>query len=129
VSLHTNNNEDMARDYPDPPATEVVNAAITLFATALPLQGPKVQEGVLEQLATYQSSPSLRKDPGRRAAVTINVAMALLAALKVTVGETIAERGDLKHPTVEKNIDEILRVSQNLNDLADARLKIFRDYS
>lgn len=36
--------------------------------------------------------------------------MALLSALKVAVGETIAERGDLKHPTVEKSIEEILKV-------------------
>ena len=36
--------------------------------------------------------------------------MALLSALKVTIGETIAERGDLKHPSIEKTIDEMLRV-------------------
>ena len=36
--------------------------------------------------------------------------MALLGALKVAVGETVAEHGDLKHPAVEKAIEEILRV-------------------
>ena len=96
---------------PDPPATEVVNAAISLFAVAYPLQTPKVQEGVLEQLATFISSPSLQRDPGRRAAITTNAAMALLATLKVAVGETLAERGDIKSQTVERAIEEILRVS------------------
>lgn len=97
-------------ELPDPPATEVVNSAITLFAIALPLQNPKVQEGVLEQMATHLSSNSLQRDPGRKAAITANAAMALLGALKVTLGETHAERGDLRHPTVERYLQEILRV-------------------
>ena len=95
---------------PDPPATEVVNSAIVLFATAFPLQSSRVQEGVLAQLATFLTSSSLQRDPGRKAAVAVNTAMALLSALKVTIGETIAERGDLKHPSIEKTIDEMLKV-------------------
>ncbi len=43
--------------------------------------------------------------------MTVNAAMALLGALKVAVGETVAEQGDLRHPTVERTIEEILRVS------------------
>lgn len=69
-----------------------------------------MQEGVLEQLAMFLTSPSLHRDLGRRAAIMVNTAMALLGALKVAVGETIAEHGDLKHHTVEKTIQEILRV-------------------
>lgn len=110
-SVHTQTAaEGETNDLPDPPATEVVNSAITLFAIALPLQNPKVQEGVLEQMATYLSSMSLQRDPGRKAAITANAAMALLGALKVTSGETFAERGDLRHPTVERYLQEILRV-------------------
>ncbi len=111
VSLHVTK-ADFGLDLPDPPATEVINAAITLFAMALPLQGSMVQEGALGQLANFLSSTTSRKDPGRRAAVTINAAMALLGTLKVAVGETIAERGDLKYSTVEKEIEDILRVSR-----------------
>lgn len=109
VSLYISH-QDSVRNLPDPPATELVNAAIVLFATALPLQGSKIQEGVLEQLATFLSSGTLQRDPGRRAAVTVNTAMALLCMLKVAVGETVAEPGDLKHPTIERTIEEILRV-------------------
>ena len=101
-----------SEDLPDPPATELVNAAIILFATALPLQNSRIQEGVLEQLAMLLSSPSLQRDPGRRAAVTVNAAMALLGMLKVAVRDTIAEPGDLRQPTVERTIEEILRVSK-----------------
>lgn len=99
-------------DLPDPPATEVVNAAISIFAVALPLQTPKVQEGTLEQIAAFISSPSLQRDPGRKAAITLNAATALLATLKVVVGETKADRGDVKGQIVEKVMDEILHVSQ-----------------
>lgn len=101
---------DSGLDLPDPPATEVINSAINLFAIALPLQGSMVQEGALGQLANFLSSKTLRRDPGRRAAVIINAATALLSALKVAVGETIAERGDLKHSAVERDIEDILRV-------------------
>lgn len=100
----------MSQDLPDPPATEVVNSAITVFALALPLQTAKVQEAVLEQLTTLLSSPSLQKDPGRRAAVTVNTAMALLGTLKVTLGETRSESGDLRHQNIERCLQGILRV-------------------
>ena len=109
ICLYTSSDENVENP-PDPPATEVVNSAIVLFATAFPLQSSKVQEGVLAQLATFLTASSLQRDPGRKAAVAVNAAMALLSALKVTIGETIAERGDLKHPSIEKSIDEILRV-------------------
>ena len=109
ICLYTSSEEDI-EDLPDPPATEVVNSAIVLFATAFPLQSSRVQEGVLAQLATFLTSSSLQRDPGRKAAVAVNTTMALLSALKVTIGETIAERGDLKHPSIEKTIDEMLKV-------------------
>ena len=109
VCLYTGH-QDHVESLPDPPATELVNAAVIFLATALPLQDAKIQEGVLEQLATFLSSASLQRDPGRRAAITVNAAMALLGAIKVANGETAAERGDLKQYTVEKTIEEILRV-------------------
>lgn len=106
---------DGFEELPDPPATEAVNSAIGLFAVALPLQAPRVQEGVLEQLATFVSASSLQRDPGRKAAVTVNVAMALLAALKVTGSETLAAPGDLKHPAVEKILQELLQVNSSFD--------------
>ena len=96
---------------PDPPATEVVNSAINLFAMALPLQNIKVQESMLEQLSTFLAAKSLQRDPGRKAAISVNIALALLGALKVTMSETLATPGDLKSPAVEKCLDELLRVS------------------
>lgn len=106
---------DGFEELPEPPATEAVNSAIGLFAVALPLQAPRVQESVLEQLATCVSASSLQRDPGRKAAVTVNVAMAILAVLKVASCETLAAPGDLKHPAVEKALQELLQVIQSFN--------------
>ncbi|KAL8797427.1 MAG: hypothetical protein Q9182_007191 [Xanthomendoza sp. 2 TL-2023] len=93
---------------PDPPATEVTNSAIALFAVVFPSQSPKIQEFTLEQLTTLMSAGALQRAPGRRAAVVINTALALLGATKVASGETSAESGDLKHPAVEKGLQGLL---------------------
>lgn len=98
------------QELPDPPATEVVNSAIALFAIVFPSQSAKVQEFVLEQLTTHLSAGTLQRAPGRRAAVAVNTAMALLGALKVAAGETSAESGDLKHSAVERTLEALLRV-------------------
>ena len=110
VYVHLEDREG-TEDMPDPPATEVVNSGINLFAVALPLQSIKVQESMLEQLSTFLSAKSLQRDPGRKAAISVNIALALLGALKVTMGETLASPGDLKSAAVEKCLDELLRVS------------------
>ena len=78
---------------------------------ALPLQDPRVQESTLEQLITLLSAKTLQRDPGRKAAVTVNVVLALLGALKVSMGETMAMPGNLKYPAVEKCLGDLLRVS------------------
>ena len=102
-----------AQDLPEPPATEVINSAIHLFAISLPLQAPKVQESILEQIATFLAANSLHRDPGRKAAMTVNIALALLAALKVSVKETLSAPGDLRSPPVERIMQEMLRVRKN----------------
>ncbi|RDL35275.1 ARM repeat-containing protein [Venustampulla echinocandica] len=94
---------------PDPPATEVVNVAIRLFAIAFPLTPPKIQESILEQVTTFMSAGSLQRDSGRRAAMNINVATALFSTLKVAVKETQSPAGDVGNPAVEKLMQEMIR--------------------
>ncbi|KAK4115288.1 ARM repeat-containing protein [Canariomyces notabilis] len=96
-------------DLPDPPATEVVNMAIQLFAFVFPLTPPKVQESVLEQVTTFIAAGSLQRDLGRQAAINVNVAAALLSILRVAVKETKSPSGDVTNPAVEKLIQELLR--------------------
>lgn len=105
---------------PDPPATEVTNAAIELFAVTLPLQTAKIQESSVEQLATLLSAQSLNRNPGRRAAMTVNIAVALLHALRVTVGETTSAPGNMKNPATEKIIQELLQVRLELHNVCSS---------
>ncbi|KAF2454512.1 HEAT repeat protein-like protein [Lineolata rhizophorae] len=108
LRLYVNELAD-SEELPDPPSTEVVNAAINLFAVTLPLQAVKVQESILEQMVSFLSANSLQRDPARKAAMTVNIAAALLSTMKVAVKETRSSPGDLKAPPVEKAIQELLR--------------------
>lgn len=96
-------------DLPDPPATEVVNMAIQLFAFVFPLTPAKVQESVLEQIATFVSAGSLQRDPGRKAAINVNVAMAVLSTLTVATRETRSPPGDVTNLAVEKLLQDMVR--------------------
>jgi hypothetical protein len=99
---------------PQPPATEVVNSALQLFAICLPLQTPKIQESILEQITSFLSANSLQRDTNRKAAMMVNIAYGLLSALKVTVKETRCTPGDLRASPVEKVIQELLHVCVSL---------------
>lgn len=93
--------------YTDPPETGVVNAAIELFSLAIPLHAPRIQESSVEQIATFLSSHTLQRSPGRKAALTVNIAVALLRALKVALKETEAVSGKLS-PATDKTMQELL---------------------
>lgn len=93
----------------DPHSTGVVNAAIELFSVAIPLHTPRVQESSVEQIATFLSSTSLQRNPGRKAAMIVNVAVALLHALKVSVKETGSTSGKL-NPATDKVLQELVQV-------------------
>jgi hypothetical protein len=94
---------------PHPLATQVVNAAIQLFATSLPLQSSRVQESILEQLSSFLSSSELARDPFRKAALATNTAVALFSALKVASKETSLAPGNVQGEGVEKAMRELLR--------------------
>ncbi|KAI2601900.1 ARM repeat-containing protein [Hypoxylon sp. NC1633] len=100
---------DPSTSLPDPPATEVVNMAIQLFAFVFPLTPAKVQESILEQIATFVSAGSLQRDPGRKAAINVNVASALCLTLKVAVKETQSPPGNVTNMAVEKLLQEMTR--------------------
>lgn len=94
---------------PDPPATEVINNAIQLFAFAFPLTPAKVQESVLEQIKTFASAGLLQRDPGRKAAINVNVALAILSSMRVAVRETQSPPGNITNLAVERLLQDIVR--------------------
>ncbi|EMC96551.1 hypothetical protein BAUCODRAFT_480348 [Baudoinia panamericana UAMH 10762] len=91
-----------------PAGTEAVNAAIAAFGLSLPLQAPRIQEGMLEQIASSLSAPSLSKDPARKSAITVNVALALKTACNVCNGEVSVTQGSLRSGTTEKTLQSLL---------------------
>ncbi|KAJ6024259.1 hypothetical protein N7540_005056 [Penicillium herquei] len=92
----------------DPPTTGVVNSAIDLFSVAIALHSPKIQESSVEQIATFLSSPGLQRNPGRKAALAVNISVALLHALKVAVKETDFVAGKLSTST-DKILQELVQ--------------------
>ncbi|KAI1002232.1 Pof6 interactor protein 1 [Podosphaera aphanis] len=103
--------EDLEKpeNVPNPPATEVVNIAIQIFAIVFPLTPPKIQESILEQITTFISAGMLQRDPGRKAAMNINIVTALFYTLKVAVKETQLPSGDITNNAVERLMQDLLR--------------------
>lgn len=102
------------------PETTCVTLAIQLFALALPLQPPRIQESCLEQVATVLAQP-LQREPGRKFALQVNCLTAILGALVVANGETNFQSGKLAAETVSKSLAEIVR--RNILD-QDAILRV-----
>lgn len=80
---------------------------------AIALHAPKVQESSVEQIATYLSSTGLQRNPGRKAAMVVNISVALLHALKIAVRESGPTAGKLS-PTTEKVLQELIQVGTTL---------------
>ncbi|KAJ4473613.1 clathrin-coated vesicle protein [Lentinula aciculospora] len=68
---------------PPPPATAVVDSAINLFADLLPLQDLTSIIRTTTQLLDSVRSPKLDKNIGRKAAVLVNAAIALVLTLRL----------------------------------------------
>jgi hypothetical protein len=89
-------------------ATGVVNNAIKLFAISFPLQAPRIQESIIEQLASAVSQP-MQKQPGKKAAMVANTSVALYHALQVAAGGTTLPAGKLAVATVGRSIADLLQ--------------------
>ncbi|KAF7731917.1 hypothetical protein EC973_007748 [Apophysomyces ossiformis] len=67
---------------PVTPSTAYVDASIELFATLFPSQPPPVQESTFEHIAKIVKDNKLEKNSPKRAAILVNVVVALLGAFK-----------------------------------------------
>lgn len=90
------------------PESDCVTLAVQLFAVALPLQPPRVQEGSIEQLANVLAQP-YQREPGRKFALQINSITAILGALAISSSETSYLAGKLAATTTSKSLAEIVR--------------------
>jgi HEAT repeat-containing protein 5 len=101
---------DVGTNEPNPAGTEAVNAALAAFGLCLPLQTPRVQECALEQITSALGAMSLQKDPARKAAITVNTALALSTLCDVAVGESGMAKGDIRSSTTEKALSSLLHM-------------------
>nr|POE53322.1 heat repeat-containing protein 5b [Quercus suber] len=108
--------------FPNAPGTESINAAITVFGLCLPLQEARVQESMLEQILSSLGASSLQKDPARKAAVTVNVALALVTACKVANGEIGSAKGSLRRDPTEKALQNLLHICIRDQDVSVRRM-------
>ncbi|KAF1810301.1 HEAT repeat protein-like protein [Eremomyces bilateralis CBS 781.70] len=110
VLLYLRSDSSEESSNPEPSSTQVVDHAINLFAISLALQGPRVQESILEQITAFLTASLLQRDPARHAAMTVNVVVALLNALKVAAKETVLPPGNIRRDPVEKALQELLQL-------------------
>ncbi|WPH01281.1 Hypothetical protein R9X50_00411900 [Acrodontium crateriforme] len=96
--------------FPNSAGTETVNAAIAVLGLSFPLQDPRIQESTLEQVSSSLNAPILQKDPARRAAIIVNVALALSTACRVATGEVDSIKGDIRRDLTEKALQGLLHL-------------------
>lgn len=77
---------------PVAPSTAYVDASIELFATLFPSQPPPVQESTFEHIASIVKDTRLEKNSPKRAAVLVNVTVALLGAFKNMMSSSYKKR-------------------------------------
>ncbi|KAI7293525.1 ARM repeat-containing protein, partial [Hortaea werneckii] len=53
---------------------------------------------------------ALQKDPARKAAITVNISLAIATACKVTIGEVGIHKGDLRRDATENALQSILHI-------------------
>jgi HEAT repeat-containing protein 5 len=65
-----------------PPLTQAVDAALALFARLLPLQDSNTAARLITLMIDSVKSPKYEKNVGRKAAVQVNAAVAILLAIR-----------------------------------------------
>lgn len=108
--LYTDGIFEERHDAP-PLTTEVVDLTIYLFGLSMPMQAPQIQESILEQISSYMLHPLLQKAPARRAAITVNIAVAMLVSLRAAMKIVNAGGAAFTTSAVGKALQNILHVS------------------
>lgn len=96
----------MKEDTLPPLMTSVVDSAIGVFAASMPLRTSRMQQGVLEQIASTLNSISRQQNLGVDIALNTNVGTALFYALR---GNGLPQAG-FKGQDVEKALQDLLHV-------------------
>lgn len=101
--------EGQRQDLP-PASTAAVNDAIQLFAQLLPLQDHASMTKTVAQLIEATNSAKTEKNTGRRAAVLVNSAVAVVLALRHASTQTRQIAELVGHPAVSAPLADLLKV-------------------
>ena len=93
-----------------PASTAAVNEAIRIFAEILPLQDLSSMTKTVSQLVEATASAKAEKNSGRKAAVLINSAIALVLALRKAATNARQLTDTLGNPQVSGPLAELLKV-------------------
>ncbi|KAI9318532.1 armadillo-type protein [Dichotomocladium elegans] len=93
---------------PVAPSTAYVDSSIELFATLFPTQPPPVQESTFEHIASVIKDGRLEKNSPKRAAVLVNITVALLGAFKNMMSQKKKAHGDIPSGRATQLVQEIL---------------------
>lgn len=95
---------------PVSPSTAFVDASVELFATLFTNQPAPIQESTFEQMVKVVKDPKLEKNSPKRAAILVNVVVALLGAFKNIMAFAKKRKGEMIafSPRATQLIQEIL---------------------
>lgn len=108
-----------------PASTAAVNDAIQLFAQLLPLQDHASMTKTVAQLIEATNSAKTEKNTGRRAAVLVNSAVAIVLALRHASTQTRQIAELVGHPAVSAPLADLLKVRVALRYCVSQCLKSF----
>ncbi|CAO3620701.1 unnamed protein product [Cunninghamella echinulata] len=90
---------------PVAPSTSYIDSSIDLFAILFPNQPPPVQESTFEHMAKVVKDSRLEKNSPKRAAVLVNVVVALLGALKHMMAAQLRNNSQQQKKNANNNND------------------------
>lgn len=90
--------------------TAAVNAAIQTFAQLLPLQDHASMTKTVAQLIESTASAKTERNSGRKAAVLVNSAVALVFALRRASTQSRQVAETIGHPSVSLPLADLLKV-------------------
>ncbi len=103
-------NSDGEEAQTPPASTAAVNEAIQIFAELLPLQDLSSMTKTVSQLVEATASAKVEKNSGRKAAVLINSAIALVLALRNAATHSRQLSDTLGNSQVSAPLAELLKV-------------------
>ncbi|KAI7879526.1 ARM repeat-containing protein [Lichtheimia hyalospora FSU 10163] len=108
TTFATEEQHKMMVPHPVAPSTGYIDSSVELFATIFPSQPPPVQESTFEHIASVVKDARVEKNSPKRAAVLVNVTVALLGAFKNMMSKKKKSTCEIPSGRATQLVQEIL---------------------